>query len=483
MTRRVMGPFNRVEGDLEVQLDIADGRVRNAWVTSPLYRGFERMLVGKDPRDALVYAPRICGICSVSQSVAAATALADAQGVSTPPNGELATNLILACENLTDHLTHFYLFFMPDFAHATYATEAWYDAAAARFKAVQGSATREMLKARAEFLHLMGLLAGKWPHSLALQPGGTTRALEAQEISKLLAILYGFRRFLEERLFGAPLERIAELHSTDQLNAYMTEAAVDSGDLRHFLHIAAELNLDTMGRAADRFMSYGSYRRAGLPVLKRGVWDGAAHALDEAKIREDISHSWLLDGEESPLHPYEGETHPDTAMADGYTWCKAPRLDGQAMEVGALARQVVDGQPLARELVAQSGGNVRNRVVARLLELARIVPIMEDWARAISPGEPFCNTTSLPQEASGVGMVEAARGSLGHWLVIKNGRIHNYQIVAPTTWNFSPRDAKEQPGSLEQALIDAPVRPGEREPVSVQHIVRSFDPCMVCTVH
>ncbi|MET0094630.1 MAG: nickel-dependent hydrogenase large subunit, partial [Sedimenticola sp.] len=121
MTRRVVGPFNRVEGDLEVQLEIADGEVQDARVVSPLYRGFEAMLHGRDPRDALVYTPRICGICSVSQSVAAAKAIADAQGLSPPPNGERATNLVLANENVADHLTHFYMFFMPDFAREAYS--------------------------------------------------------------------------------------------------------------------------------------------------------------------------------------------------------------------------------------------------------------------------------------------------------------------------------------------------------------------------
>ncbi len=126
MSRRIVGPFNRVEGDVEVQLDIVDGVVREAWVVSLLYRGFEQILRGKAPADALVYTPRICGICSVSQSIAAATALADCQGVKMPPNGELATNLILANENITDHLTHFYLFFMPDFAREIYAADPWY---------------------------------------------------------------------------------------------------------------------------------------------------------------------------------------------------------------------------------------------------------------------------------------------------------------------------------------------------------------------
>jgi hydrogenase large subunit len=152
------------------------------------------------------------------------------------------------------------------------------------------------------------------------------------------------------------------------------------------------------------------------------------------------------------------------------------------VEVGALARQVVDGHPLARDLVARGGGNVLSRVVGRLLELARVVPQMERWVEALAPGEPFCATVELPDEASGVGLVEAARGGLGHWLQVKKGRLHGYQIIAPTTWNFSPRDAEGRPGPLERALVGLPA--GEGEPaVLVQHVVRSFDPCMVCTVH
>ena len=138
---------------------------------------------------------------------------------------------------------------------------------------------------------------------------------------------------------------------------------------------------------------------------------------------------------------------------------------------------------MIRDLVRHSGGNVRNRVVARLLEVARVVVAMEEWTRQLVPGEPYCNHAKIPDEASGSGMIEAARGSLGHWVRVRNGRILNYQIIAPTTWNFSPRDQQGTPGALEQALVGAPVRKGEQDPVSVQHIVRSFDPCMVCTVH
>jgi Ni,Fe-hydrogenase I large subunit len=482
MKKIVVGPFNRVEGDLEVKLRIGDGRVDEAWVVSPLYRGFEQILQGRDPMDALVYVPRICGICSVSQSVAAANALAMTQGLSPPPNGELATNLILANENLADHLTHFYLFFMPDFAREAYHREPWFHAAEARFKALAGSASSQLLPARADFLHLMGLLAGKWPHSLALQPGGTTRSVEPQEKSRILAILFAFRHFLEHSLFGDSLERIAALDSLDALRDWAGRRDPLSCDFRHFLHLADVLGLERLGRAADRFMSYGAYPLGGERLFKAGVWDGGPGELDQQCIREDISHGWMQHDTE-PRHPFDGITLPAAAKPEAYTWCKAPRLDGRVMEVGALARQLVDGHPLIRDLVARDGGNVRNRVLARLLEIARVLPVMEDWARALRPREPFCLQADMPDEALGYGMVEAARGSLGHWLKIRRGRILNYQVVAPTTWNFSPRDAQGTPGALEQALVGAPLRDGESEPVAAQHIVRSFDPCMVCTVH
>ncbi|GAB6039883.1 nickel-dependent hydrogenase large subunit [Endothiovibrio diazotrophicus] len=480
MTTRIVGPFGRVEGDLEVQLDCDGDRVRAARVVSPLYRGFEQILRGKAPGDALVYAPRICGICSVSQSVAAARALADAAGVRPSRNGELAHNLTLATENVADHLTHFYLFFMPDFARPVYAGEPWYGTTAERFRAVEGSAARDFLPARAGFLQLMGILAGKWPHSLALQPGGSTRAIAAEERARMAAKLHALRRFLERWLFGDALEAVAALDARAALAAWA--AAPGGGDLRHFLELADALELHRLGRAGDRFMSYGAYPIDDTPLFARGVWDDGPRPLDPAAITEDPSHGWL-GGSREPRHPYDGVTLPDADAADGYSWCKAPRLDGAVVEVGALARQQVDGQPLIRELVAESGGNVRNRVVARLLEVARVVIAMQGWLAELEPGAPFCAPFALPDEARGAGLVEAARGSLGHWLRVKNGRILNYQIVAPTTWNFSPRDREGVPGPLEQALAGAPIRPGEEEPVAVQHIVRSFDPCMVCTVH
>lgn len=483
MNRRIVGPFNRVEGDLEVRLEIEDTHVRSAYVTSTLYRGFEQMLRGKDPRDALVISPRICGICSVSQSVSAAAALADAQGIEMPSNGRLVSNLIHATENIADHITHFYMFFMPDFASKAYANEAWFDWVEERFKAVQGTASFEILPARAEFMHVLGVLAGKWPHTLTIQPGGSTKSVAPHEIARLLGTLSAFRRFLETTVFGDELEAVTALSTREDLQTWASREQTSRGDLRKFLYLSAQLDLSQLGNASEHYLSYGAYQLDTGSEFARGVFEnGAVTSFDPAVVVEDVASTWSGD-RSKPRHPFDGVTDPDADAAGGYSWCKAPRLDGQVVEVGALARQLVDGHPLIRDVVAREGGSVFARVLARLVEIARIVPLMEDWVRAIVPGEPFCVHGIMPDIGEGAGLVEAARGSLGHWLKIKDGAIENYQIVAPTTWNFSPRDSNGTPGALEKAIEGAPIRPGEEDPISVQHIVRSFDPCMVCTVH
>ena len=479
-TRRVVGPFNRVEGDLEISLDIEGGRIAAAYVNSPLYRGFEQILQGKLPADALVLVPRICGICSVAQSAAAALALADAASIAPPNNGRLAANLTLATENLADHLTHFYLFFMPDFARADYAGRPWHSAVVERFRATVGSAPNQVLPARAGFMRMMGLLAGKWPHTLAVQPGGSTRPLQSSEIFRLHRILRDFREFLETVTFGAGLEEIAALASRAELDAW--RAKDGGGDLRAFLAIAADLDLWRLGRGTDRFMSYGCYPEEGGRLFPAGLWDGTATRLDIDSIREDIAHAWYA-AAGLPQHPAEGSTLPVVEKEGAYSWCKAPRLAGQVVETGALARQLIAGHPLARDMVERDGGSVGARVVARLLELALVLPAMERWLAELAPGEPWCIPAHLADETSGVGLIEAARGSLGHWLTVRRGRIHNYQIIAPTTWNFSPRDASDRPGALEQALAGLAAETTGPVPAAIHHVVRSFDPCMVCTVH
>jgi hydrogenase large subunit len=487
MPRLLVGPFNRVEGDLEVTLDIADGRVTEARVNAPMYRGFEQILVGKAPQDALVYVPRICGICSVSQSVAAARALADLAGIAPTPNGQRVINLMLAAENMADHLAHFYLFFMPDFTRPIYAAHPWHPEAARRFAPQGGEQTRRAIAARQRWLTLLGTLGGKWPHTQSIEPGGSTRSIDPAERLRLLSKVREFRAFLEQTLFAAPLEHIATLDSESALWDWHAQDPW-GGDLRAFLSLSQALELNRLGPGPGRFLSFGAYPQPeGAHALEAGVWEAAnkkehKKAVDPHAITEDATHAWLADSA-TTRHPLEGQTVPDAEKPGAYSWSKAPRLAGAVVETGAIARQLNSGQPLVIDATRRHGGTVHTRVLARLLELARVIPLMEDWLGQLQAHEPYCIPVRLPDAGAGVGLNEAARGALGHWVVVRHGRIANYQIVAPTTWNFSPRDHTGTPGALEKALEGAPVREGEDTPVAVQHIVRSFDPCMVCTVH
>lgn len=482
MTRLVVGPFNRVEGDLELTLDVDDGVVRAARVTTPLYRGFEQLLVGRPAADALVVAPRICGICSVSQSIAAAAALRALDGLAPAPNGLLAANLAHAAENIADHLTHFYVFFMPDFARTEYADRSWFAATERRFKAMRGEAAAAALPARARLLEILGLIAGKWPHSLAFQPGGVTRGLDLGEKMRLIAVVAEFREFVEQTLVGLPLDEFLAIDSPEALDR-AAEGRAAAGDFSAFVRLARDLRLGSLGRLTTELMSFGAYQFE-TPFLPYGLFnssDGAVVALPEDAIGEDVAHSWMR---ETDRDPASAETIPDALKAGAYSWAKAPRLSGRPVEVGAVARQAVSGDPLVRALIAQAGGtNVFTRVVARIREIARLVEAADQWARALRMSEPFC--AHGPNKADGrvAARVEAARGALGHWLDVRGGIIRRYQIIAPTTWNFSPRDREGTPGPVEAALEGVAVGPLGARAAAVQHVVRSFDPCMVCTAH
>jgi hydrogenase large subunit len=487
--RLTIGPFNRVEGDLEVRLEIANQKVQIAQVVAPLYRGFEQILQGRAPLDALAIVPRVCGICSVSQSLAAAAALrslaANALNLSASDllaeNGRLASNLVHAAENIADHLTHSYLFFLPDFARADYAGQPWHPFAQRAYAANRGTHSAAIIRLRARLLQVVGLLAGKWPHSLALQPGGTTVAADSGTKARLLSVLADVRQGLEQQVFAAPLERINGLETLDQLQAYRCEESPDSADFRFFLTLCETLNLYSLGSCTVPHISFGAYEggdNGTAPLFARGLIAATSSPptpLDLSTLEEDISHAW-----------YDGPTQqnlPNPNQPDGYSWCKAPRLSQHPAQTGALSRQLCADHPLLTSLSQTYGSGVAGRVIARYLEIACLIPMMEQWIRSLRPREPFCLEVPMPEEGDGTGLCEAARGALGHWISVRKGRIQNYQIIAPTTWNFSPRDQYRTPGPLEQALVGCPAPNNSAAPVAVQHIVRSFDPCMACTVH
>ena len=284
------------------------------------------------------------------------------------------------------------------------------------------------------------------------------------------------------------------------------------------------------GEGLGNFLTYGDFPEKGMDdqasylippgaILNRDlstIHDVDMNAADE--IQEYIAHSWYdyEAGKQQPLHPYAGETSlnytgpaPPYAQLDvdqSYSWLKSPRWKGHAMEVGPLARVLMlyaRGHEQTRELVGMTLSKLDipvealfstlGRTAARTLETKIIGDTMQTWydnlIANIKAGdtktfnEVLWDPSSWPDEARGVGFMEAPRGGLAHWIVIRDGKIENYQAVVPSTWNAGPRDASGQPGAYEAALADNHVLHDPQQPIEILRTIHSFDPCIACAVH
>ena len=475
-------PFNRIEGDLRIEIEVDANTVVSAKSSGIMFRGFERIMTGRSPMDALVITPRICGICSGSHGVAAAKALAQAQDAEMPPNGFYMKNLILGIEVVMSHLSHFYLLFAPDLASPCYQKISVYEAVKERFAAMGGTSVKVALKARQSALEIMGLVGGKWPNSLAIHPTGTTSTMNLSSMTRAIGILNEFHDFLEKRFLGCSLSEWLDMDSLDKLLKWHNESRHNGSDVGLFMTMCLEAGLDRIGKGPNRYMSYGAYDLPdGSTWLPAGYYDGRNQTFNQALIKEHIGSSFFRDAVEA-RHPLDGVTSPLADKTGAYSWAKAPRYNGKTVEVGPLARMIISGDPLLTDMIGQMDSSVMTRMFARLREMCRLTKEMSGWLEKINPDEPFNGIPSSRFNASGIGLTEAARGSLGHWMKISSNLIDNYQVVTPSAWNLSPRDEDGQPGPVEQALTGITVA-DTNDPVELNHIIRSFDPCMSCTVH
>ncbi len=483
MSRKItVNPMSRVEGDLKIKIEIADGVVKDAMASGVMFRGFEKILKNHFPEDGLVYTPRICGICSISHSIAAASALGAVSAEFTPSaSGQYAKNISHATENAMSHITQFYLYFAPDLLNRKYKDLADYRVLVRRFAPLQGESVVRIMEERKRFLEILGLIVGKWPHTLAIQPGGVTRSLGSSEIFRIKGILASFTSLVEKVLLGMPLREYLEMETRADLeSAFSGDGAADLG---LFCRVAGEAGLMRMGSGPGRFLSAGAFPRSdGSLYIPSGYWDGERLAeLEVEGITESIRYSFFT-APEGSSSPFDDASEPRWDKPGAYSWAKSPRYKGLVVEVGALARQVISGDPLIRELHSEYGSTVFTRVFARLHEAVKLLHEMGSWIELLDPEENYYKKNVVRENGAGFGITEAARGFLGHWLSVENGRIRNYQVITPTAWNCSPRDDKGRPGALEQSLMETAVE-DEDNPVEVDHVIRSYDPCLVCTVH
>jgi hydrogenase large subunit len=256
------------------------------------------------------------------------------------------------------------------------------------------------------------------------------------------------------------------------------------GELGFFLRCGQAFGLDRIGKSHDCYLSGPEPVDASSSGASCGgfLHKGNLSEFDQQRIVEQVKHARYQD-RNSGGHPAEAETHPlDTIDPEKYSWCKAPRYNGFPSETGALAEALIRQDPLLTDLVATRGASSLARAFARLLRPAHILRQMEQWLAAITTGESYYQPAGSPANGSGFGLVQAPRGLLGHWVQLNGGYIDHYQVITPTSWNASPRDDRDLRGPIEEALVGTPVRNSE-DPVEVGHVVRSFDLCMVCSVH
>ncbi|MGB6859109.1 MAG: nickel-dependent hydrogenase large subunit [Terracidiphilus sp.] len=554
-TRVVVDPVTRIEGHLRIEAVVENGVITDAFSAGTMVRGLEKILQGRDPRDAWAITERVCGVCTTVHALASCRSVEDALGISVPPTAEIIRNIMLTTQYVQDHVVHFYHLHALDWVDIVNALKAdptkaaqlaqsfskWDKNTPAYFTEVQD-------KIKAFAASGLGIFAnGSWGHPAYKLPPevnliGVAHYLDAlqwqKEIVKIHAVFGGKNPHPNYLVGGVPCSiDVNEVAAINMERLNLVSQLISQADefvnevyIPDLLAVASFYkDWSKYGGGLHNYLCYGEFPTAGYnhpesfkyargAVLNRDLSTVLpVNAKDQQEIKEYIAHSWYSydGGNDVGLHPWAGETNikyagptPPFESLEGfdkYSFLKTPRWKDNAMEVGPLARLLVSyaaGHADVKETVGMVLGKLNVPVDALFSTLGRTAARGIDAALAMIWLKEFygqlmdrvkINEVSTfngekwepktwPADAEGVGLVEAPRGALAHWIKIHNGAIDNYQLVVPTTWNGSPRDAKQQRSSFEAALIGTPVAKLD-EPVEIIRTIHSFDPCLACAVH
>ncbi len=507
-----ISPVGRVEGDLDVKVYMDGGVVTRAHTQAAMFRGFEQIMAGKDPQSGLIVTPRICGICGGSHLYCASSALDTAWKTQLPPNALLLRAIGQATETLQSIPRWFYAIFATDMANKKFANKPLYNEVVKRFSAYVGTSFQRGVVASGRPVEVYALFGGQWPHSSYMVPGGVMCAPTLKDITRAIAIINQFRNdWLETVWLGCSIDRYLQIKSWDDLMEWVEEnESQRNSDLGLYIRASLEFGLDTFGQGVGKFIAYGTYLhkdlyqkptvegRQSAVISPGGFWDGKDfHEMDQMKITEHVKHAWYEDvpaahpwNEPLPT-PVTSQNLEDTDFSGKYSWSKAPRFDGLAAEAGPLSRVIMNANPnnldhqiqdpLFLDIMDKKGPSVFTRALARMHEAPRIYNYVMEWLGQIDlDGEFYVKPTE--RDGKGWGATEAARGALAHWIEVEDGIIKNYQVMAPTTWNVGPQDDDENAGPIEAALEGTEIE-DPHDPVEVGMVARSFDSCLVCTVH
>jgi hydrogenase large subunit len=554
--RIVIDPITRIEGHLRIEATIENGVVTDAWSAGTMVRGIEKILKGRDPRDAWAFTERVCGVCTTVHALASVRAVEDALQIQVPKNAELVRNLMFCAQFVQDHVVHFYHLHALDWvdvvsmlkadpkkaAEIAQSISPWKNNTPGQFAAVQNR-----LKAYVESGQLGIFANGYWGHKAYKLPPEVNLlavshyldALEWQkELVKIHAIFGGKNPHPNYLVGGVPcsfnLEDVNAIN-TERLNhvGSLIKDAIEFVEQVYVPDLLAVAGFykdwGAIGGGLQNYLAYGDLPTKGYGdvssfLLPRGAILGRnlnevheVNGKNVEEIKEYISHSWYKygGGDAMGLHPWKGETEfnytgpkPPYKHLDvdaKYSWLKTPRWKDHAMEVGPLSRMLVayaKGNTDVKELVGAVLKKLDVPITALFSTLGRTAArgvetqIVAHWMKGFydelignlknNEVKTFTryhwDPDTWPAQAQGVGLTEAPRGALAHWINIKDRLIDNYQLVVPSTWNASPRDAQGQRSAYEASLIGTPVANPE-QPVEILRTIHSFDPCLACAVH
>jgi len=445
-------PVTRLEGHLKVEVELdSNNTVISAKTTGNLFRNFENILIGRDPRDGIQITQRICGVCPTDHAIAAVKAFE--KSVSFVPNTQarLIRNLLQGANFIASHILHFYHLAAMDFAQGP-QMPPWTPGHSADYRLSSSENTTIVnnyvtaLSMRRKAQEIGAILGGKMPHVMSVVPGGVSVKPTATDITNVKNLLTEITNFIN--------------------NTYLSDVNLLAARYSDYFSI---------GRGYGNLFTFGVFDTDanGNTYFIRGRYTNGTYAsVDTSQIIENTKYSWYND---ASLNPASGTTNANPSKNGAYTWLKAPRYAGIAHEAGPLARMWMNN-------FYRNGISVMDRHKARALEAQKVAQQMSIWINSVVTGASGYTRISLPASGTGVGLTEATRGALGHWLNYSSSKATRYQVITPTCWNASPKDDSGNFGPIEKALIGVQVA-NSAEPIEILRVIHSFDPCTGCSVH